>query len=165
MSALRRGMRRVKILPWIARTIPTVTAELIGDVKALVSQYRSHRHQRHLLVELHRINDHALRDIGLVRDRFSGIILDDSNGDVVETMPPSADESRDTAVVGRHHMSGYNGRERRCSDRRHAQRRDGDRAFQEPSRPDRRAFDRRTRACQVLDCRDLFSGRSRFLLT
>lgn len=168
MSATRRGMKRVQILSGILRALKTVTGEVIGDVKALAAHYRSRRRQRRMLVELHRINDHALRDIGLVRDRFSGVILDDAKGDVVSTLPDPMNETAtpsDPSAEQGFRTSGYQGRERRSAERRLLDRRAGSRNGQEPARPDRRAFDRRAQICEILDCRDLFSGRSRLLLT
>lgn len=173
MSALKSGMKRADvlfgILTGLLRSITTVMGELVGDVKALSAHYRSRRQQRRMLVELHRINDHALRDIGLVRDRFSGVILDDNKGDVVPTLPHPPQED---AVVPMNNVreprdgaSGFRGHERRGTDRRLRERRAENRNGQEPPRPDRRAFNRRGPICEVLDCRDLFSGRSRFLLT
>ncbi len=168
MSAIKGGIPGARILSAIARSITTVAGELMEDIRALAAHYRSRRRQRRMLLELHRINDHALRDIGLVRDRFSGVILDGNKGDIVLTLPQSPEEATlPESWTGERDVrtSGYRGRERRSSDRRLFQRRADGRISQEPQRPDRRAYDRRSPICQVLDCRELFSGRSRFLLT
>ena len=168
MSAMRRGIKRVKILSGILHALKTVMGEAINDVKAMAAQHRSRRQQQLTVIALHQINDHALRDIGLVRDRFSGVILDDAKGDVVSTLPDPLSEAA-TSVKPAYKQGvktpGYNGRERRSSERRQWDRRADNRNGQEPARPDRRAYDRRAQICEVLDCRHLFYRRSPRLLT
>ena len=99
MSAKKSGIPGARILSAVAHSIMTVAGELVEDLGALAAHYRSRRRQRRMLLELHRINDHALRDIGLVRDRFSGVILDDNKGDVVPTLPNALEEEVPTALT------------------------------------------------------------------
>ncbi|WP_282605504.1 hypothetical protein [Pelagibius sp. Alg239-R121] len=168
MSAAKSGTGHRKFGARIGQALMTATREMFGDFISAIERFRTSVAQRRRLSELHRINDHALRDVGLVRDRFSGVILNNDSGDVVEIETPLRENILvPSAAPGN---SNYRGTvrcrnpERRSTDRRLAQRRNDDRAGQEPSRPERRCVDRRTASSQVVDCRELFLKRSRFLM-
>ncbi|TQV75889.1 hypothetical protein [Denitrobaculum tricleocarpae] len=125
------------------------------------------------MVNLEALNDHTLRDIGLLRDRLTGTILNDVSGEVLDVETRQASDAGERTPVG-FGPAHLNMIERRQSDRRRAERRFlVRRSGAESGAPDartgysagdRRAFDRRASDHRVLDCRRVFSGPPRLLL-
>ncbi len=130
------------------------------------------------------LNNHVLRDVGLLRDRFTGTLLSDSSGRILEEA--ARDAAGPAAELRVHGIALREGRierrhaRRRIAERRTAQRRpasqqgpqenkplenkpqeskpqDGTGYEPAAASPDRRAFDRRISDSGVLDCRRLFA--------
>lgn len=173
MSATKRGAGQRKVITWLKHSVATAFGLLLADLKIAVAQIKARRQEEQRINNLRGLSDHALRDIGLLRDRHSGTILNDMSGEVLnrETRRslPFAGVSSDQ--VSSLHLGGIERRQfdRRIGERRHAERhgvtgRHGCCPEQDYSGQDRRAFERRSRDHQVLDCRRFFPGRSGFML-
>ncbi len=178
MSASNRGAGQRQVFRLFKRWIACAAEPLITDFKIAIARFKAQRAEKRRMANLEALNDHTLRDIGLLRDRFTGTILNDVSGEVLDV------ETRQAYDAGEVTPGGFgpahlNMIERRQSDRRRAERRflvrrsgaesgapDARQGYsaQGYSAGDRRAFDRRASDHRVLDCRRVFSGRPRLLL-
>lgn len=173
MSASKRGTGWRHTVRYIRCFITSAGRAVIAEVGTAVAEYKTVRTQKHRTISLKGLNDHTLRDIGLIRDRFTGTVLNDAIGIVLDRECQQADEATavasDNPALLHRHMIERRQAERRTAERRHI-------ARQKSSEPegvqpasaypvqDRRAFDRRSSDHRIIDCRGLFSGRPRFLL-
>ena len=173
MSASQRGKGlRQALKPFMNFTV-SAFGPLIGEVGIKLAEMTARRAARRRTLDLQTLNSHTLRDIGLMRDRFTGTLRNDLSGEILDHQVRQAEDPAQTAAYGfdSARLSGIERRRggRRVSDRRFAVRR-RDAALQEQNSMqsaatrDRRAFNRRASDCKVLDGREAFRGRPRPLL-
>lgn len=172
MSASKRDAGWRHAVRCTSRFIASAARALIAGVKTAVAEYKVVQTQKRRMISLRGLGDHTLRDIGLVRDRFTGTVLNAVSGEVADLEQRQIEATgaarSDTPALSRHVMVERRLAERRAvGQRRIAQRtpvaQQADRAATAHPVQDRRAYDRRASSHRVIDCRNLFSGRARFL--
>lgn len=172
MSASKRGAGQRQLSSGFRRFIAFAAAALIADIRDAISKVKVRGAQKRRMINLRGLDNRALRDIGLIRDRFTGTVLNEASGEVLDQETRQEDDIT-SAAPGAFGPFNLNRIERRQADRRGPERRlacrsnagmDDSHPWQSYSAQDRRAFERRTSGHRVIDCRRLFSGRPQFLL-
>ncbi len=173
MSASKRGAGQWHAIRCTSRFIRSAGNALIAVTKSTATAFTATQSRKRRRIDLQALNDHALRDIGFVRDRFTGTLLNDVSGKVADLEGHQTEAIgaavSDIPAIGRHIMVERRLAERRTAGRRRIARRrhaeqdaDGTARLQHPAH-DRRAYGRRASDHRVIDCRSLFSRRARFL--
>lgn len=125
MPASRRSGKSERVTGRIVKTLPKLMHEVIKVAARLAFLARANRNQNCGLTGLHGLNDHLLRDVGLLRDRDSGLILNDIDGEIVfPVVKPGPFVKPDGQGQG--FRNDGNDRRRQGSDRRMEERRGGD---------------------------------------
>lgn len=173
MSASQRGTGLRQAFRCLRHLTVSALRPLISDLRITVASIKARRATRRRMVNLQALNSHTVRDIGLMRDRFTGTLRNDLSGEILDHQVRPAEDRAQAEARGFRaadlHMIERRRADRRVSERRFAVRR-GDSVLKEPGLQksaavrDRRAFNRRASDRRVLDGSEVFPGRPRLLL-